>query len=71
MYNLACAYSRLDQKDAAFEWLNKAIDAGFDQTHTIRSDDDLDNLRGDPRYRKALSTARANERDGSGHDSDW
>ena len=30
MYNLACAYSRLDQKDPAFEWLNKAIDAGFD-----------------------------------------
>jgi len=61
MYNLACAYSRLDQKDPAFEWLNKAIDAGFDQTHTIRSDDDLDNLRGDPRYRKALSVARAKE----------
>ena len=61
MYNLACAYSRLDQKDPAFEWLNKAIDAGFDETHTIRSDDDLDNLRGDPRYRKALSVARAKE----------
>ena len=62
MYNLACSYSRMDQVDPAFEWLNKAIDAGFDQTHTIRNDDDLDNLRGDPRYRKALSTAKAKER---------
>ncbi len=70
MYNLACAYSRLDQKDPAFEWLNKAIDAGFDQTHTIRSDDDLDNLRGDPRYRKALSTARANERHDDGENGE-
>jgi beta-lactamase regulating signal transducer with metallopeptidase domain/tetratricopeptide (TPR) repeat protein len=68
MYNIACGYSRLDQKDAAFDWLNKAIDAGFDQTHTIRSDEDLDNLRGDPRYRKALQTVRAKER---ADDSGW
>ena len=59
MYNLACGYARLDQKDAAFDWLFKAIDAGFDSAGKIRSDDDLDNLRGDPRYRKALQVARA------------
>jgi hypothetical protein len=29
----------------------------------LRSDDDLDNLRGDPRYRKALSIARAKDRE--------
>jgi tetratricopeptide (TPR) repeat protein len=70
MYNIACAYSRLDQKDAAFDWLNKAIDSGFDQTHTIRSDEDLDNLRGDPRYRKALQTARAKEQSDDSGSSD-
>jgi tetratricopeptide (TPR) repeat protein len=70
MYNIACGYSRLDQKDAAFDWLNKAIEAGFDDTHTIRSDEDLDNLRGDPRYRKALQTARAAERGDNGEDSE-
>ena len=32
MYNLACSYARLDQKDAAFDWLFKALDAGFDAT---------------------------------------
>ncbi len=62
MYNLACGYARMDQKDPAFEWLYKALDAGFDETGTLRSDDDLDNLRGDPRYRKAIGIARANER---------
>ena len=30
MYNLACAYSLLDRKDEAFNWLFKALDAGFD-----------------------------------------
>ena len=62
MYNLACSYARLDQKDPAFDWLFKALDAGFDGTGTLRGDDDLDNLRGDPRYRKALSIARAREK---------
>ena len=62
MYNLACAYSHLDQKDTAFEWLFRSLEAGFDETGTIRNDEDLDNLRGDPRYRKALDIARARER---------
>jgi tetratricopeptide (TPR) repeat protein len=63
MYNLACAYSNLDQTDTAFEWLFRSLEAGFDETSTLRNDEDLDNLRGDPRYRKALSIARARERD--------
>jgi beta-lactamase regulating signal transducer with metallopeptidase domain/Flp pilus assembly protein TadD len=64
MYNLACSYARLDQKDVAFDWLFKALDAGFDATGTLRGDEDLDNLRGDPRFRKALSIARAREKAG-------
>lgn len=65
MYNLACTYARLDQKDAAFDWLFKALDAGFDEQWTLRWDDDLDNLRGDSRYRKAVEMARAKERSAS------
>jgi beta-lactamase regulating signal transducer with metallopeptidase domain/Tfp pilus assembly protein PilF len=61
MYNIACGYARLDQKDPAFEWLYKALDAGFDAAGTLRGDDDLDNLRGDPRYRKAVEIARSNQ----------
>lgn len=59
MYNLACAYSLMDRKDDAFTWLFKALDAGFDGEGTLRGDDDLDNLRGDPRYRQALSKVRS------------
>jgi beta-lactamase regulating signal transducer with metallopeptidase domain/tetratricopeptide (TPR) repeat protein len=58
MYNLACAYSLMDRKDEAFAWLSKALDAGFDDSGTLRSDDDLDNLRGDPRYRQALARVK-------------
>jgi hypothetical protein len=42
--------------------LFKALDAGFDGTGMLRSDEDLDNLRDDPRYRKALEIARAREK---------
>jgi tetratricopeptide (TPR) repeat protein len=59
MYNLACAYSLMDRKDDAFAWLFKALDAGFDSSGMLRGDDDLDNLRGDPRYRQALARAKA------------
>jgi beta-lactamase regulating signal transducer with metallopeptidase domain/tetratricopeptide (TPR) repeat protein len=62
MYNLACTYARLDRKDTAFDWLFKALDAGFDETWTMRFDDDLDNLRGDSRYRKAVEIARHRDR---------
>jgi tetratricopeptide (TPR) repeat protein len=62
MYNLACAYARLDKKDTAFDWLFKALDAGFDETWTMRYDDDLDNLRGDSRYRKAVEMLRTRDR---------
>jgi hypothetical protein len=58
MYNLACGYSLMDRKDDAFTWLFKALDAGFDGEGTLRGDDDLDNLRGDPRLRQALSRVK-------------
>jgi beta-lactamase regulating signal transducer with metallopeptidase domain/tetratricopeptide (TPR) repeat protein len=55
LYNLACAYSLMDRKDEAFTYLFQALDAGFDADGTLRGDDDLDNLRGDPRFRQALA----------------
>ncbi len=63
MYNLACAYSLLERQDEAFGWLFKALDAGFEGEGMLRSDDDLDNLRGDPRFRQALARAKEHEGD--------
>lgn len=56
-YNVACMYSLLDKKDDAFEYLNKAIDhKSFDPNivDQIKGDSDLDNLRSDARYAKAM-----------------
>lgn len=52
MYNAASGYARLNRKDEAFEWLEKAINAGFAQFANLDADGDLENLRSDPRYGK-------------------
>lgn len=52
MYNIACGYSLLNQKDKAFEWLEKAIKNGFAQFANLGADKDLDNIRTDARFKK-------------------
>jgi len=52
MYNVACGYSMMGNRDAAFEWLEKSVDAGFEIENYILGDDDLDNLRSDPRFKR-------------------
>lgn len=59
-YNIACAYSMLNQVDNAFAWLNRAVEAGFDSYGTISSDRDLDNLRSDPRFKPFLDRGNYN-----------
>lgn len=55
MYNLACAYARLNNKEQAFEWLNKALNAGFPQVNLLQTDEDLASLRDDPRFKETLA----------------
>ena len=45
MYNLACSYAKLGNKGKAFEWLNKAVGAGFGQLEALKSDADLASLK--------------------------
>jgi hypothetical protein len=66
LYNLACTHAQLHEKDRAFDFLSQAIDAGYDSPSQIRHDEDLDSLRGDPRFKRALE--RANERKTEGPD---
>ena len=54
LYNLACAEARQGHVDRAFEWLGKSIDAGFDAKGMLRSDEDLESLRSDPRFRELV-----------------
>ena len=60
MYNLACAYARLGNKDKAFEWLNQAAQRGFGQVQTLENDPDLAGLHADARYKPLVERLRAN-----------
>jgi tetratricopeptide (TPR) repeat protein len=51
-YNIACAYAMLNQKDEAFEWLDRALKEGFEFEGNLTWDKDLDNLRSDPRFQR-------------------
>jgi pentatricopeptide repeat protein len=44
-YNVACIYSRQKKVDEAIDWLNKAIERGFNNWNLMKSDNDLANIR--------------------------
>lgn len=54
LYNIACGYAMMGNKDSAFEWLEKSVDAGFELDGYIKGDHDLDNLRTDARFKRFL-----------------
>lgn len=53
-YNAACAYALTEDSDRAFEWLGKAVEAGFSDRGTMAADSDLDSIRADPRFAQYL-----------------
>ncbi len=56
LYNIACGYARLNEKDKAIEWLKRAIDAGFPGGRGISTDNDLASLHNDARFKEILDT---------------
>jgi tetratricopeptide (TPR) repeat protein len=50
MYDLVRTYVRLNQKDKAFEWLDKALIANLSNPRQIANDPDLVSLHDDPRF---------------------
>jgi len=58
MYNMACSYALRGERDKAFDWLFRSLDAGFDGGK-IGRDRDLESLHGDPRFRTALEKAES------------
>jgi tetratricopeptide (TPR) repeat protein len=57
MYNVACGYAMMGRRDEAFEWLGKAVEAGFEIGGYVQGDHDLDNLRSDSRFKRFLDMA--------------
>ena len=63
LYNAACVYALKKDKKNAFEYLDKAIDAGFTQLETLENDTDFDAVRKEPEFEKLVAKARAAAKD--------
>src|SRR6185436_15642446 len=53
-YNIACSMARDSNVKDAFEWLKRAIAAGFKNKDLMASDPDLESLRSDPKFGELL-----------------
>ncbi len=66
-YNIACAYSLMEDHDEAVAALEKSVEFGYDDLDWMQRDPDLDNIRDHPRY-KALVEKLEQRRDGGADD---
>ncbi|MFK7768795.1 MAG: tetratricopeptide repeat protein, partial [Mariniblastus sp.] len=57
-YYLGCAYAFERKNETAFEWLEKAIDAGFHDYQTASSQNELSRLNLDPRFAAFLNRTK-------------
>lgn len=62
-YNLACSYALLQLSDEALDALERSIALGYEDVDFLLDDDDLANVREDPRFRSLVR--RLGERDES------
>ena len=53
-YNVARMYSRLNKLDESIAWLKKAIDKGYADWESIKTDEDLDNVRGSEAFQELI-----------------
>jgi eukaryotic-like serine/threonine-protein kinase len=54
-YNFACLAALAGHRDEAFDYLHRAIEAGYKDAQLIRTDDDLKSLQNDPRFDKLVA----------------
>lgn len=53
-YNLACLFSRWGKPDEALDYLKKAITIDKKYREKAKTDEDFDNIRDDPRFKKLI-----------------
>jgi hypothetical protein len=59
MYDLAQINAILGNKTEAYDWLGKAIDAGWRSYGFAELDPTLENLRGDDRFKQMMADVKA------------
>ncbi len=55
LYNLGCAYSLKEDADTALLYLDRAVEAGFNDLGFLNDDTDLDNIREDQRFKDLVA----------------
>lgn len=61
-YNLACAYARSGDPKSAVEWLVKSGETGFQGANLVRTDTDLDPVRSEPDFARAVAIIDGNRK---------
>jgi SAM-dependent methyltransferase len=59
LYNIACMHCLLGHEEDAYEWLERAVDAGYWNAQQMIQDNDLEALRGQERFRALVKRAWA------------
>lgn len=59
-FNIACLDARQGKGDAAFQQLDRAIAAGFDDEKMLKSDKDLEAIRSKAKFQGVVAAARKN-----------
>lgn len=59
LYNAACTYSLMGEKDKAIDYLAKAVENGFNDKQHIEQDKDLDNIRREKGYLKVIESIKS------------
>jgi SAM-dependent methyltransferase len=60
LYNIGCAYAKAGEKGKAYEYLQKAVDANYMYAHGLMTDEDLESLRGEKRFKQLVRAAWKN-----------
>ncbi|MFZ0455398.1 MAG: tetratricopeptide repeat protein [Ignavibacteriaceae bacterium] len=61
LYNLACAYSLINNKSEALKYLRSSVDNGFSQVSLLKTDADLENIRGAKEFDEILKSVKSLE----------
>jgi len=56
-YNIACIYSIQNKTVLSLEWLQKAVDNGYNNWKRIKEDKDLENIRSTPEFQALIKNA--------------
>lgn len=58
MYNVACMHALLGDKDKAYSWLERAVEAGYNDAEQLAGDYDFKQLWGESRFRAIVRRIR-------------